>query len=88
MIGFFEVIEIALMISLLQTESLTSNPDQTLCHVVHRLPAHREVGEGGEAQGEISPVEMAFRRGLVDRYFHCTFSRVGNVATVGLQGKC
>ena len=65
-IGFIEVIEIALMISLLQTEPLTPNSDQTLRHVIQSLPPHREVGEGGKAEGEISPVEMAFRSGLVD----------------------
>ena len=59
-IGFIEVIEITLMISLLQTESLTPDLGETLRLVVQRLPPHREVGEGGEAEGEIPPVEMTF----------------------------
>ena len=52
-VGFIKVIEITLMISLLQTESLTSDLGETLCLVVQRLPAHREVGEG-ETEGEWS----------------------------------
>ena len=59
-IGFIEVIKITLMISLLQTESLTSDLGETLCLVVQCFPSHREVGEGGEAEGEIPPVEMTF----------------------------
>ena len=62
MIGLLEVIEIALVISLLQTEPLTPHPHQTLRLVIQRLPPHREVGEGGEAEGEISPVGMTFGR--------------------------
>ena len=54
------MVEITLMISLLQTESLTPDLGETLRLVVQRLPAHREVGEGGEAEGEIPPVEMTF----------------------------
>ena len=60
MVGFIKVVEITLMISLLQTESLTPDLGETLRLVVQRLPAHREVGEGGEAEGEIPPVEMTF----------------------------
>ena len=54
------------MITLLQADSLTPDLGKTLSHVVHPLSPHREVGVGGEAEGEISPVEMAFRSGLVD----------------------
>ena len=61
-VGFIEVIEITLMISFLQTETLTPDLGETLCLVIQGLPPHREVGEGGEAEGEIPPVEMTFRR--------------------------
>ena len=61
-IGFIPMVEITLVISLLQTLSLTSHPPQTLRLVLHSQPPHREVGEGGEAEAEIAPVEMAFRR--------------------------
>ena len=59
--GLVVMVEVTLVIPLTQADSLAPYFGQILCHVLHGLHPHGEVGERGGHQGQVPPVGMTFR---------------------------